>query len=271
MPGPPNDVPASELWRRLSESPCPSEVIDFPRRDARGKPLGQVRIQVLQMEQHDEARIRAHMALKTKRLDTEDLKGPSIQEVYGDMVARELLAMACVTPKALNPDDITPKYGRIFARPEDLGRLTADEINVLFTAYTMVQHRYGPYEGSIEDDTQLTAWLRRLVEGASAYPLAQRNWHQLVELTSSLAGRAYMLSAILESLYSTLPDTLQSSLAALGIGIGYFGEQPVNDIQNGSPHEIPDPFERPEGWTPPEPMTLEQAARAAERLHKGAL
>lgn len=279
MAGPPADIPASELWRKLSEAPRPSIVIDFPRKGPDGEPLGKLRVQVLTLDQHDEARLRAHTWLKDKKkIPSEDVRGPSIQEVYGDAVARELLAMACLSVEPIAGTETSPRYARIFPTAEAIGqKLSADEVNVLFTAYTMAQHRFGPYEATIDGPDELNAWIKRLTEGASAFPLAQCSWHQLVELSMSLAERAYSLSAVLESLHSTLPASLASSLASWGIGTCSFTAQHASDTVSGS---LPEP---PGGWTRepepaateseepeamPVPMTTEDAARAAERLHR---
>lgn len=233
MAGPPTDVEPSELWRRLSEAPRPSEVIDFPRTDADGRPLGRVRIQVLTMEQHDEARIRAHRYLRDKRkLPNEDLAGESIREVYGDAVARELLCMACLSPEAIRGtgDDVgtAPRYSRIFPSADAIGeRLTADEVATLFTAYLMVQQRFGPYEGNTTGP-DVDEWVRRLVEGGRAYPLAPLNWHQLADLTLSLAQRLWSVFQSLESQRESLPSSLVSELESLGFGMSLSGEPPEN-------------------------------------------
>ena len=287
MAGPPNDVVPSELWRKLSETPKPSEVIDFPRRDMRGRPIDRIRIQVLTMSEHDEARLRAHNWLKDRGIPTEEFDGPTIREVYGDAVARELLAMACVTedPVKGTEERSVPLYGRLFRTGKDLEILTADEVLVLFTAYEMAQHKYGPYEGSIRSDDDVNAWTKRLVEGASAFPLAQRNWHQLVELIMSLSERAYCLSVLLESQLSTLPPTLKQPLEDWGIGTSFFGERHARKIIDGwipsssdddddeidvdaevdELENLIDPLERPPS---DQPITIEQAARLAENLHK---
>jgi len=223
MAGPPNDVEPSELWRRLNETPKPSEVIDFPRKDANGKPLSRVRIQVLSMMEHDEARIKAHQWLKDKHISPEEFGGPTIREVYGDAVARELLAMACVAEEPVKGTEDNPRYARLFRSGKDMEALTADELTVLFTAYEMAQRKFGPFEGNLNSEQEISDWVKRLAEGASSFPLAQLSWHRLVELTTSLARRAYCLSACLDSQCSNLPDTMKSALEPWDIGTGYYG------------------------------------------------
>ena len=96
---PPTDVTPSDLFRILSSAPRPSEVVDFPRRDPVTRLyVGKLRMQVLNLDEYDEARIKADVWLKEKkRVGGELAQGKGIQEVLGDRVARELLSMACLS------------------------------------------------------------------------------------------------------------------------------------------------------------------------------
>lgn len=238
---PPSDVKASDLWLKLNETPRPSEIIDFPRRDpSTGMPVGRVRLQVLQMEQHDQARINAHKWLaETKKMPPKEYDGPTLREVYGDRTAREILAMATLTVEPIPGSEQTGRlhYNRIFHSADDLDILSADELTVLWTAWEMVQHKYGPYEGNLNGVDDENAWIKRLVEGGSAYPLASLSWHQLVELVLTSAQRSYTLSAILASLGSSLPDTLAVPLQSWGIGTSSFGVLPESAEAIGLTHE----------------------------------
>jgi len=229
------------------------------------------------MEQHDEARIKAHEVLKARRLKPEEFgQGTTLREVYGDTVARELLAMACVSVNAIpgTEDNTSPIYGRIFRSAADLAQLTADELTTLFTTWEMVQHKYGPYEGSIQSDEEANAWIKRLAEGGSAFPLAQLSWHQLVELTVMLSERAYCLSVLLGSLRESWPSSLGSATCeSWGIGTGYFGERRANELMGGSgPDFDPGPSDAPlepvMRLPSDEAITIEDAARMAQALHK---
>jgi hypothetical protein len=237
MPMPPEDVSASELFIKLTQEVRPSEVVDFPRRTASGKPVGELRICVLNMEEHDRARLNAEQwAMAEKHIARENLDNPASREVIGDRVAREVLAMACVSVDPIDGSEHTPsgvKYNVIFHRPEQLDKLRPDELNTLFTMYKMVQRKWGPYEGNLENEAQVTAWERRLVEGASAVPLGRLDWHQLVELTTCLAERSYTLSAILDSQRERLPPTLGARLSGWGIGTTSRGVLPASATSIG--------------------------------------
>jgi len=229
MAFPPKDLSARELFIKLTETPRPSEVIDWPRKvedlDGNMVPVARVRIRVLTMRDHDEARLRAHLWLREERkISADDMHGPSVREVYGDAVAREVLARSIVSEEPIEGSDATgsPKYSRIFAAGKDLEKLTADELTCLFQAYQLVQEKYGPYEGNLASQAEVTAWTKRLVEGAALSPLSQASSHQLADLNMYLAQRVYTLSQILESLVPSLDESLVAALSTLDIGIGLF-------------------------------------------------
>lgn len=230
---PPEDVSPSELFLKLSE-PLPTEVIDFPRKDRYGNPLGKVRIKVLTMEDHNRARIQAQKALKQsvagfgiEALDKGDMDSPAVREVLGDLVAHEILCMACVTdtPQFEATDERPAVYGRIFKTPADLRRaLTADETLTLFEAYRLVQYKWGPFELLADDEGDVDAWVKRLEEGARSFPLLALSLPQLHQLTSSLAARISTLSRILVSQWDSLPPSLASQLEDYCLDIGSSGE-----------------------------------------------
>jgi hypothetical protein len=274
---PPKDVKPSELFRKLCEIPRPSEVVDFPRKDPEtGEPVGKVRVQVLTMVQHDDARMKAYHWLKDqKKVNKEDLESTLLQEVYGDRVAREVLAMCCLTenPIAGTVEAGKPKYGRLFRNAGDLDTLSADELTVLFTTYEMVQNKYGPNAANIESDEELNAWIEVLSEGAATFPLAGRSWHQLASLCLSLAERAYSLSALVGSLSGSWPDTFAAPLRSWGIGTGSYGGEHAAAIRIGLVLSSQPKLEQDESAAqieipalPDEPITTEEAVALSKRL-----
>jgi len=260
MSKPPEDISPAELFLKLSE-PRPSEVIDFPRKDRFGDPVGKIRIQVLTMEDHNRARILAQQALKKtvagfglEALDQRDMESPAVREVLGDLVAHEILCMACVSDKPTfeATDERPAVYAKVFKTPADLRRvLTADETLTLFRAYQLVQHRYGPFEATTGEDGELEAWIKRLEEGAEHFPLLRLALPQLHELTSCFAARISLLSHILVSQWETLPPTLASALEPYCLGTGLSGA-------------LVDEYTRISSESSREPLTVEQAARWAE-------
>lgn len=256
------EVEPSELWLKLCE-PRPSEVIDFPRKDRNGEPIGKVRIQVLRMEDHNNARLKATKALKQSikeaglnELDKNEMESDAVREVLGDLIAHELLCMACFTDNDQgNDENGNPIYGRIFGKPGQIrSALTADETLVLFNAYRLVQFKFGPFEATLNDDGDIEAWVQRLKEGGSAFPLLVLPLPQLAELTYKLSAKISLVCQILGSHLSSLPDTLVSDLKNCFTDMSLFGEP-----QNSSTQSLEETF--------PKQVSLETAVRLAQQ-HK---
>ena len=260
--GPPETVEPSELWMKLQQMPEPAEVVDFPRKGSDGKPLAKVRIRVLPMDVHDQARLRAREKIRDKpRVHKDDLANGDniVREVEGDMVARELLWVACQSATAIAIGD-KEVYPQLFPSPEAIGeKLTADELAVLFTQYQMVQQKWGPYERSVTG-AELDAWISRLAEGGAAFPLARLNSHQLAQLILCLAQRNYTLFQVLESHRSSLPSTLIADLEKLNLDISCFGKLRDESTKTGSSEDYGDEF----AVEPEQPISLEDAIEAAK-------
>ena len=289
---PPSDVEPCDLFRKLQKAPAPSEVIDFPRADADGKPIGKCRIFVLSMEDHHDARLDAREwvanKLKNSGQDAGSMDDNMLREVLGDATARFLLQKAVRTENPTEGSESTPEgpqHAYIFMRPEDLDKtLRAPELETLFRAYELIQHKYGPFEGNLQSPDEVTAWVKRLVEGAKGFPSVRCDWLALVDLSKALAQRVYCLSAILESQRSSLQDISMSDLASWGIGIGLYGSLPVSALPDGASHETlglprqaPSPDENqptlgPSVDIPIVPadreITLEEAVRVAVRMQE---
>jgi hypothetical protein len=235
------------------EVPRPSEVIDFPRKDEAGNPIAKIRIQVLTSEEHDKAREDAHARLKKKGITNDDMSAPAIREVLGDAIAKELIAMSCLTANNQSGDPDRPLYGREFRNANDVGKLGADEILVLFNTYHLVQHKYGPIERNLSE-SDVDAWIVRLQEGAAEFPLLNLALPQLVLLAQSLARRHYTLCLTTASLLKSLPDTSAALLEPFLTGIISAG-QPADETDHGG-----------SGSSDPELITVEQAAEIARKM-----
>lgn len=221
---PPKDVEPSALFLKLLE-PLPSEVVDFPRKGADGKPIDQIRIAVLPHEAHNKARIAAHETLRGKNYTAEDLKSGTLAEVLGDETAKELLAMACFQVNSQFDDDNgNPIYGRIFTDARSLDVLQADEVAVLFNTYLLIQHKYGP----LVTDPDVDHWVKLLKEGGREFPLSSMALPDLAELTFSCAERVYSLYLLLHSHRESLPSSLAADLEGFLPDTTWFSEQPEN-------------------------------------------
>lgn len=235
---PPKDVAPSKLWAKLQETPAPSEVVDFPRKRRDGNPVDQLRIMVIPQYQHDVAREAAARAMERRKWRPEQLQNELLAEVQGDLTAKEILALACHEVEPIPGSENDPKYPRIFANGEQVGHLTADEIEVLFTQYLMVKAKYGPYIRDLSED-ELNEWIRVLGDGGgTAFPLASFSSEDLVRLCMSMAQRSFELTSILFR-HSNLLSISESDLERLTAGISSFGEQP-DDGSESNPEPTPE-------------------------------
>lgn len=240
---PPKDVSAPELFQKLLERPAPSDVIEMPR-------VGSVRVRVLRMDHHNKARALAKQRARTDYgLTNDELE--HFADLIGDMVAQELIAFACLAPEPIGGTEDAPQYKRIFRHGGDVAAvLTADEVTVLFTVYNAVQRRYGPFEGNLESDEEVSAWISVLEEGAESSPLFAAALPRPGALIANLVRRGRALSSILESPPENLP-TLLASIPANWV-IGTFSSS-----------------ELPAGFTPyGDDVTWQESAELAQAIFK---
>ncbi len=237
MSGPPDDISAGELFQHLLQRPRPSEVVPFAALDKPGK-KGEIRIQVLPKEEHDRARFAAHQALKkasTKygiaSLSAQDMQSPAVAAVESDLSACEVLSMAClrVEPSpGYTEEDSFIRYARVFPDGESVGKtLSADEVAYLFAAYNLIQYKYGPHEATCLPE-DVNVWVRRLVEGAADLPFLRLSSPQWAEMLTAFAQKLHDLGALLESQWSSLPDSLKSDLATYCLEPTSVGEPAEN-------------------------------------------
>ena len=184
----------SELFQLLQQRPRASRVVDWPGRRGDGVAVLRVRIQILRMAEVHRARLAAERTLRqriTARGQVLDAyhKGGAYEAVLSDLVAKHILAEACLTENEIGKDNLgNPVYGRVFHEPEQLESvITADELSVLFSLFELVQLEAGPFECTLTD-ADMESWVERLAEGASRFPLGQLSWLQLADLTLYLCG-----------------------------------------------------------------------------------
>lgn len=166
--GPPTDVAASELFLKLSSATRPGDIVDFPRKGADGEPLGQVRMVVLTERELVAAAIDAEKFAQ-KHLKTDMKLSDSSQgylDVYRHESAVQILHRSCKRVE----DDMAKLPA--FPSPNEIRDvLTPDEIAVLLEEYYLVQAKYGPIVARLSRE-EVEAWINKIAEGGSAYPLA---------------------------------------------------------------------------------------------------
>lgn len=175
------DISPKDLWAQITAMPRPSQVVDFPRNGTNGKPLGEVRLRVLTQE--EQMLCAAEAERYTKKAIKDLPKGEEAQlgyqSVYQNAAAVEVLFHA-----ARQVDDHEKSF---FPSRQHLREyLTADEVGVLMVQYYTVQSKLGPIVSTMTE-TEVDAWIFRLGEGGSAYPLDFLSWDMLKTLAFSTA------------------------------------------------------------------------------------
>jgi hypothetical protein len=195
MAGPPKDVPAGELWRKLLERPRPSVTVDFPGKGTDGQPLGQVMLWVLTESELHGCRANADKTAKALLGGETRVGDLGYEEIYRNEMLVELVSIACRQPD----DSRLPSFPSArYARQQ----MTSDEIAVLAEAYAEHRRKCGPILSEMTE-AEMSAWIERLKEGASkAAPLEYLSPEALKDLCRKMGS---MLSTATGS-SGSLPD-----------------------------------------------------------------
>ena len=178
------------ILRKLPEAPRPNEVVEFPRRTSQtGESVGRLRVQVLTAIEHDDARERVHRAYRERQFSVEELAGYIMKEAAGDKaIAREVLAMACQAPRASSSSLKMTSPARLSRRARLEAALTSRRDSGSLQRVLAAQPKYGPFDRNVTTKDDQDAWIRRLEEGGSEFPLLRLPLPALV-VDSSLAHR----------------------------------------------------------------------------------
>jgi hypothetical protein len=271
MPAPPDDISAEEHFIALTAA-RPSAIIDWPTKEAvrpKDRPA-KVRIVVLPGIEHERAGMEGRAKFKLKYgLTAEDMKDPSVEKMVADAAAREIIAACCFHVKPIDGSENEPggaRYWRMWRDAEHVNSLSAHEIAVLFRAYQLTQEKFGPYEGGGMSRAEQDAWIKRLVEGGSAFPLLSMPLPALVTFSSSLVERICGLSAVLASQSEPLPTTLASDIQPYLVDTSSFGK-PAAELDPSGSDDSGD-FEDPI-LSADETLDVDDAVAIAERLRGG--
>ena len=162
MAGPTNTIEPSILWSVLSRAERPFRIVDFPREDEQGRPIGKLAIRVLT---HEETTICQAAAEKFTREHLKDGKKDELgyEAVYSTASVIEVLFRAC-----RDAEDIARPA---FPSPKLLSQaLTGDEVSVLFQNYLATQLELGPIIAQMTE-AEMEAWIVRIGDGGSSFPL----------------------------------------------------------------------------------------------------
>jgi hypothetical protein len=185
---PPTDIKPSELILRLQDTKRPSEVLPFVRRDDDGQPLFSYRMMILTPEELDVARANADQYTRKKLSDTLEITDEQASrvraETWADIYNDALMTEALFEAMRREDDCARP----LWDAPSQIRRLlTTDEVVMLFKIYEGIQLRLGPM-WRLMDQTEVDAWVKRLMEGAAHYPLESLGQAGQVQLIYSMAA-----------------------------------------------------------------------------------
>lgn len=188
----------ADVWAQITAMPRAHRKVPFPRSkpcvvcpdggsnggcDHPREPLCELEIVVLNQGEVQQsvamAEARTRKVLGAQKRDEAPSRGyEDLRNLYSSI---ELLFRAC-----RKVDDIAKPF---FAVKEHIEvHLTPDEIGVLVNMCCHVQAELGPIVSSLTPG-EANAWIDRLAEGGSAFPLDSLSWGALMTLVATLARR----------------------------------------------------------------------------------
>lgn len=151
-----------ELFGILSSTEKVHRIVDFPRKDASGKPLFELALVLLTQQEVMSATANAEKTLK-KLTGTSTPAVSQTQaeyDLYNNCLAVELLFRACKHPNDLSKN--------IFPTPLAISdALSTDEIAILANNYQRMKTELGPIVGAMSED-EIEIYINNLIEGGKS-------------------------------------------------------------------------------------------------------
>ena len=177
-----SELPPNQLWAEIMAVPRPHRLVDFPRQNPVTKaPFGQVAILVLTQEEQMAASASAERFTRQllKESPKQDDAKRGYDDIYSNAAATEILFRACKRKEDL----VSP----FFPSAESIRRvMSLDEVSILMNHYFTAQVEMGPIVSQISTE-EIEAWIKRLGEGGSSFPLDFLSLDALKSLALSLA------------------------------------------------------------------------------------
>lgn len=229
----------SELVQALAAETLPHDEFDYPRLKADGTPVGRVRMQLISVQHELEAKRRGIDKLKKDpRITADVIDTQAAQDLLGDYVAHEVIAMSCRSTVNKGTDK-KPHYPFLFGNTKNLEEhATRDEIDWLWQQYLVLRAKCGVWHmENVSSEEAVATWARRLESEQSAAPLCSLVSQDLVILAYMSLRTVRMLAHALASQVENSETSLASSLEIFMEGTSYFGGSP--DIGSSKPGELP--------------------------------
>lgn len=215
---PPEDVSDEDLFRKLLERPAPSEVYDWPGRNREFK----IRMEVLRTEDRHNCQLKAQHWWDEGSGKTQEQQGLLAREIMADRVACEILAKCVTRTKPIEGTEErgATAYARVFPNADGVRKALFDkELQALWNCYLLLEHKYAPGEDGPLTAEERNAWVKKLAKGGDCSPFLRMPLPQQLTMTASLAAEKLVLSGVLRSLSTSLPECWVSALARLPFDI----------------------------------------------------
>ena len=179
--------------------PRPQRVVDYPRIDpVTGESVGKVTIRILsQADQMAAAAAADKYTIDTlKRSPRKDETSYGYETIYNNESTVQLLFRAVYRASPTGqpiPLPFFPSPDAIRGNATGVEGLTQDEIAALLRMYFIVQRELGPIVDKMSVE-EMEAWIERLAEGGSAFPLALLESHAVNDLVMHMASRLHSSS-----------------------------------------------------------------------------
>jgi hypothetical protein len=176
---------SAELWAEITAMPRPSRVVEFPRKKPDGTAVGEFLMQVLTQEEQMLSSAAAERF--TKKMIGDAPKSDEVARGYNDVYTNEA-AVQILFRACRSKDDLKkPLFPAVEALRQNLSN---DEIGTLMNFYYVVQSELGPVVAGMTE-AEMDAFVARIIEGGSSYPLGSLSWEVVTQLLSFLASLRY--------------------------------------------------------------------------------
>lgn len=195
--GPPGDItPRALVSLLLSRGRPPCAVVDFPRFDEAGKPIGKVAVRLLTVTEEDLALANARKYVSEKlRTNEADLPWRP-EELEHNARIMEILAIACRDAENMEEPFFA---GGVF---EARKFFNSDEMGALARVYAKLKTETHPALKSLSEQ-EMEEWISTLAEGWDAFPFALLSREQVEILCEHCVRSLVETRALLTSATAT--------------------------------------------------------------------
>jgi len=166
--GPPPNIQPQDLWDQITTMPRPYRIAPFPRKNAKGEPIGEIAFVVL--TELETQQVTAQSEAWVRKLLKEGQGVPANNEprtgyeiLFETRSSCETLMRACRKPTDLG-QPFFPAVDHIAKH------LTTDEIAALLLSYNRIRSEVGPLISELTQ-AEMDAWIEILGRGAAVDPL----------------------------------------------------------------------------------------------------